>query len=326
MSEYKVKNLIGIPTDYSDPNNWAHLPKHADKPVDTFFIYPTLYINPAPDAPTLSPIEDQMFRLAVKANYKQGPLLFEDLTNLYEPYYRQSNLISFFGKTQQEILGLQLQEPRTDLYAALDYFFENYNNGRPFIIAGHSQGSIMVKLALKDYFMEHREYLSRMVAAYVVGFSVTEDDLIQGLKFAEGADDTGVIVSWNTEGPGNTENGVVLGNAVSINPLNWRRDDTYADASENIGDRLPIYDKDVALRAIGYKENKPGLADAQLDLERGVVVCTTLDEYYIKPIAPGMKNIFGHASLHLLDYMAYWENVRENVRTRIKAYFDRISG
>ena len=42
-----------------------------------------------------------------------------------------------------------------------------------------------------------------MVAAYVIGFSITADDLKinPALKFAEGEYDTGVIVSWNTEGP-----------------------------------------------------------------------------------------------------------------------------
>lgn len=24
---YKVENLVGVPIDYSDENNWAHLPK-----------------------------------------------------------------------------------------------------------------------------------------------------------------------------------------------------------------------------------------------------------------------------------------------------------
>ena len=50
---YKVMNLGGVPTDYSDKNNWAHLPENTDNAVDTFFIYPTLYVNPEPDAPTL---------------------------------------------------------------------------------------------------------------------------------------------------------------------------------------------------------------------------------------------------------------------------------
>ena len=48
------------------------------------------------------------------------------------------------------------------------------------------------------------------------------------LKFATGESDTGVIISWNTEGPrnveGNASNVVLLPNAISINPLNWKLD------------------------------------------------------------------------------------------------------
>ena len=80
-----------------------------------------------------------------------------------------------------------------------------------------------------------------MVAAYVIGFSITKEDLAACpyLKFASGENDTGVIVSWNTEGPKNAEenaqNVVVLPNGISINPLNWKLDETYAPASENLG-------------------------------------------------------------------------------------------
>lgn len=202
---YKVTNLVEVPTDYSDENNWAHLPENTDKAVDTFFIYPTLYFNPEPDAPAIAPIDNPILRETVNRFYNAMPVLFEDMTNLYEPFYSQSNFSTLAGKTPKEIVESQLREPRTDIYVALDYFFEHYNQGRPFILAGHSQGSAMLRIALCDYFKEHTEYLERMVAAYVIGFSFTSDDLNinPALKFAEGADDTGVIVSWNTEGPEN---------------------------------------------------------------------------------------------------------------------------
>ena len=323
---YKVMNLVGVPTDYSDKNNWAYLPENTDHAVDTFFIYPTLYINPEPDAPAIVPVEDPMFRDDVKDFYLDIPVIFEDLTNLYEPFYRQSNLCALSGKTPEELMEFQLREQRTDIYAALDYFFEHYNQGRPFILAGHSQGSLMLKIALCDYFREHTEYLERMVAAYVIGFSVTPDDLKinPALKFAEGADDTGVIVSWNTEGPENKneKNAVVLENAISINPLNWKRDDTYAPASENIGDRIPISEPG-SFKVSDIKVHKPGLADAQLDLERGVVVCTTLADQYVKADDLGADNVFGPASLHESDYAAYWDNIRENVMTRIDAFLNK---
>lgn len=325
MQKYRVTNLVGTPTDYSDKNNWAHLPEKADKEVDTFFVYPTVYINPAPGAPEIVPVDDAILRAGVRNNYAQAPLLFEDLTNLYEPYYRQSNLVAMLGKTPEQFTAFQCREQRTDLYAALDYFFENYNQGRPFILAGHSQGSVMLKIALHDYFREHTDYYERMVAAYIVGFSVTAEDLAISpyLKFAEGADDTGVVVSWNTEGPENKNayNCVVAKNAISINPLNWKRDDTYAPASENPGSRIPV--KNERFIVTDFKVDRPGLLDARVDTERGVVVCTTTADEYIKLPSPTARNPFGPASLHLLDYPGYWDSIRENVQTRINAYFKK---
>ena len=90
-----------------------------------------------------------------------------------------------------------------DISAALDCYFENCNGGRPFIIAGHSQGAAMTKFVLKNYFKEHPDCYERMVAAYVIGYSVTRGELEANphLKFATGEVDAGVIVSYNTEGP-----------------------------------------------------------------------------------------------------------------------------
>ena len=328
MSDYKITNMKGVPIDYSNKNNWVNLPENADKEVDTFFVYPTVYINPAPDAPTIVPVEDEMYREAVQVHFNEAPQAFIDLTNLYEPYYRQSNLSAIGALDQYEFMEYQMQEQRTDVYAALDYYFENYNDGRPFILAGHSQGSMMLKIALRDYFQEHTDYLERMVAAYVIGYAITTDDLEfnPALKFAEGPDDTGVIVSWNTEGPENKHEGniTVMKNAISINPLNWKRDETYAPVSENKGDRLPVVKENEFLPS-EFEPQRPGRADAKLDVERGVVVCTTLPERYVTPIDPSSGNLFGPASLHLIDYTAYWDNLRENVQTRMKAYLSRTS-
>ena len=91
-----------------------------------------------------------MIRKSVDDFYLQVPVLFEDLTNLYEPFYRQSNLCALTGRSHEELVEFQTHEQRTDIYAALDYFFEHYNQGRPFILAGHSQGSVMLRMAQED--------------------------------------------------------------------------------------------------------------------------------------------------------------------------------
>jgi hypothetical protein len=197
-----------------------------------------------------------------------------------------------------------------DIYRALDYYFENCNNGKPFMLAGHSQGSVWVCEILEDYMKDHPEYLERMVAAYPLGYSVTTNYLAANthLKFAERADDIGVIISYNVEGPGNknSSNMVVRGDPVAINPLTWTRDDTYAPAELNIGGLNYMYQPEV------------GLADAQLDLDRGVVVCTNVDPALYTTAFPAF---FGPESYHYYDYALYYGNLKLNIATRIAAYF-----
>ena len=171
----------------------------------------------------------------------------------------------------------------------------------------------MVKYVLKNYFKEHQDYYKRMVAAYPIGFSITKDDLEQYpyLKFATGESDTGVIISYNTEGPKNIEenarNVVVLPGAMSINPLNWKLDETYASASENKGSL--VHNKET-----GEREFVDLGVDAQINLARGVIVTNTT-----APVTEG-KDFFGPASFHENDYSFFYKNLQENVAKRIAAY------
>ncbi len=63
----------------------------------------------------------------------------------------------------------------------------------------------------------------------------------------------------------NAPNLVLLPNAISINPLNWKLDDTYAPASENQGSLVV----DAKNSTIGIGDLG---ADAQVVPSRGVVV------------------------------------------------------
>ncbi len=306
-----ITGLVGTPSDYSKEDNWLAIPEITHE-VDTFYLYPTCYTDDSEDAKPICDIDDETVKTQAQSIYESQATVFEESTNVFAPYYRQSNINQIAGMDNKEMEEFQKKEQRTDVYAALDYYFEHYNNGRPFIIAGHSQGSIMTRIALGEYMKVHPEYYERMVAAYVIGYSITSDWLKEHpyLKFAEGADDTGVIVSWNTEGPGNKgqKNLVVEDGAISINPINWKRDDTYASADENLGSRMLNEDT-------GSYEIKQGIADAQLDTGRGVVICTTNEVEYIPE-----TEIFGPESLHGNDYALYYENLRENIKTRVENY------
>ena len=305
---------VGEAPDYSKEGCWYRIPE-ITKDVDTFYIYSTMYFGANEGDPDCAPLDsaDVLGNIDVEHAIKSS--VFEDSTNLFIPFYRQAGMAFVLrdmektGSVDSAMSGI----PYHDIVSALDYYFENYNEGRPFVIAGHSQGAAILRMVLKDYFKEHPEYYERMVAAYAIGFSVTKEYLESSphLKFATGESDTGVIISWNAEGPRNAEenamNALVLPNAISINPLNWKLDETYASASENLGS-IVIDPKsgETEIRDIG--------GDAQVNLARGTVI-TNAD------VVPNeMHEYTGPQSYHQDDYSIFYNNIKDNVAKRIAAY------
>ena len=301
--------------DYSKAECWYQIPEIA-KDIDTFFVYPTDYMAANEGDPDFAPLDNPEMLEGVEFDHKAMASAYENSTNLFMPYYRQAGFryASESGKKTGDPRTAFATTPYDDVTAALNYYFENYNNGRPFIIAGHSQGSGIISLVLMKYFKEHPEYYERMVAAYLIGFSITKDYLEANphLKFATGESDTGVIISWNTEGPknveGNVSNGVVLPNAISINPLNWKLDETYAPASENLGSLvLNEETNELVIADIG--------ADAKVVLSRGVILTNADSE----PMVEGV-DFFGPQSFHNGDYTFFYNNIKDNVAKRVAAY------
>lgn len=308
--------------DYSVKDNWYQIPE-ITKDVDTFYIFATEYIATSFEegAPDYATIDNPEMRANAPMEYMAHSSVFEESTNVFAPFYRQSGL-RYAGEVWQKTGNIDAAitgMPYDDITDALDYYFENCNEGRPFIIAAHSQGSAMVKLVLKNYFKEHTEYYKRMVAAYVIGYAVTKDELDANphLKFAAGETDTGVIISWNVEGPKNAEvnasTAVLLPNAISINPLNWKLDDTYAPASENLGSYMPNAETGT------YEFTDVG-ADAQVLPGRGVVITHAEAEPVPEELAETACAFFGPDGRHADDYSFYYNNIKDNVAKRIAAY------
>ena len=296
--------------DYANADNWLSA-EDAGKDVDVVYFYPTTFSKVSDDAPDVADITDESMRSGAQRELKNQASVFIEDCNIYAPFYRQVNAAYALTLSDEEADDLLRYSASQDPSAALDYYFENYNNGKPFILAGHSQGSQILTMILSDYMKEHPEHYKNMIAAYVIGYSVTDKYLAANphLKFAEGADDTGVIISYNTEGPANKDqhNAVVTDGAISIDPINWKKDDTYASKEENLG----------SLNIDG--EIEKNLADAKIDLERGVVVCETADSA-VYAIPEAAHALFGPESYHGQDYGFYYMNLRENAKVRIEAF------
>lgn len=313
------------PLDYSDPSNWLIFENEPTKKVDAFWIYGTM--AQVSDLPNGRAEMTPQLKQALGYMSNRMSAIFKDFTNVYCFSYRQLA----FDTAQKANDGkdfldmIESSGVLDDVFAALDYYFENVNNGRPFILNGHSQGGAIIQKILEIYMKKHPEYLERMIAAYAVGFSVTKTWLKENphIKFAEGEADTGVMLSWNTEGPGATmPNLTIQPETVLINPINWKLDETPATKAENKGSRvnnleeLAMSGKPFTMDDVKDEIYEPGIADATIDLKRGALICTTVTNYI------DMKE-FGDKSMHLGDWDFYYKNISENMQKRTEAFLGK---
>ncbi len=300
------------PPNYAKASNWLARPAHVTKKVDVFYLYPTSYFKTSPSQPVITTINNPEMVAGAKTAFAGQATAFDTVANVYAPYYRQADAVTVLTSplaTQKKIIG---GTPSHDATAAFAYYMTHFNRGRPFILAGHSQGANVLEFLLSGYLEKHPAVYRRMVAAYVIGYGVTHSYLSQNrqLKFATGANDTGVIVSWNTEAPSLTiKNPVVNPGSIAINPITWTRSQSSASARQNVGSLLP--------NAAGALVKVAHYADARVNQSRGTIVCSTCS---VAKYAPGKPGGFPRGIFHTHDYAFYYFNIRKNAGNRINHY------
>lgn len=297
-------------TDYSLAAHWLSLPATV-KDVDVFYLYPTAWTKTEKDR-NICDIDNASMRAGSNAAFGRQATAFETIGNIYAPYYRQADALytlSLLPPGRELVVG---SAPTLDAVAAFDYYIKHFNKGRPFILAGHSQGANVLLNLLSGYLKDNPGVYDRMIAAYVIGYSVTDAFLAKNkhLKFATGAEDIGVIISYNTQDSAVAQgkNPVVLEHSLVINPINWTRGESVALASEGLGSFMPDPETKVLKKV-------PQYADAKIDTAKGALI-TTAD-------STGLFLGFGPGIFHSYDYLFYYFNIRDNAAKRVAKYLSR---
>lgn len=317
------KPFVGSAPDYSNPTLWLALPDTPSLPIDIIYLYPSACMDPT--APIICPIDHAGMIQGAKDYFIQQASIFENIGNIFCPYWRQVNGALLGGMSFQEVDNAEWAEPRTDVFAALDYYFSHLNEGRPYIIAGDSQGSRLLGMVLGEYMGVHPDFYENMICAYRIGDSMTRPYLeaYPHVKPAQAADDIGVCISWNTEGPENIGKPslVVAPEAVAINPLNWRTDETPAGEELCLGCLFPHFPGS----EMDILEEK---VSTVLNLKRGVVIVTNpeMSKYSVTESqgeeGKQFEPLFGPCSFHNCDYGFFYYNIKENVKLRVKKWFE----
>lgn len=298
--------------DYAEAEQWAYLETEESGAADVFFICPTVYSG-SEDSYNM-PLTDA----AVKGDFL-GAINMEkgiydgdgdENNRFFAPYYRQAglNVYELAEEEREPYLALAYE----DVKAAFLYYLEHYNEGRPVILAGFSQGADLSVRLLKDCFSEE-EVNDLLVACYAIGWRVTPEELADNphLRFAEGETDTGVIIAFNSEAE-SVEDSLIIPagtDTLAINPLNWRTDRVPAAKEDNLGACFTDYEGNILTEI-------PQLTGAYLDPVRGALKVTDVspEEY------PAGLSIFSDGVYHLYDYQFFYRNLQENVGARLDAY------
>ncbi|HIG43732.1 MAG: DUF3089 domain-containing protein [bacterium] len=298
--------------DYTLADHWAALPGREDladvlpqgnyvdvqttAEVDVFFVHPTTYLT---SDSWNQPLDNQKVNDFTDTTVMQGQAsVFNGCCRIYAPRYRQATIFSFMDQGDSGHRALDLAYE--DVKKAFRNFIETKNEGRPFILAGHSQGSKHADLLLKNEIVG-TPIESRLVAAYPIGFDI---DGSNGLPVCDSATQTGCQVSWNAVGM-NPETIISQENSICVNPLSWMADGQAISNDANLGA--------VNFSSGGHPE--PGAADAICDGPRLNVANIISGNFSARPM--------GFDNLHIFDYALFYINIRENAQQRVQAWLSQ---
>lgn len=312
------------PPDYALESSWAALPQTSSRAqsvppglepgdpalthqVDVFYLHPTSYFWRGHwNAPTTGWLTQTITGVTLAGSASA----FNGAGRIYAPRYRQLTL-SGFDIPESRVGGLAVAY--TDIRNAFEYFLENYNGGRPIILAGHSQGSRLILPLLTEFFDEG-DLRDRLIAAYPIGTWVhldPETRTTYGLPICEEATQSGCVATWRTFARGSEAASYVppeqtRGIDLCVNPLTWQANSEPAPASDDLGSiPLPLFRQ---------SRPQPGLVGAQ---------CVEGALYINRPEGFWYNLAESDGNYHAYDVELFYVNVRENAIARSRAWLSR---
>ncbi len=307
-SSEELRN-VNVSVDYSRPGNWIILPDAHTPPreVDVFYVYPTIVAHE--DHPYMDWSSPSVREKAVNIAAQQTGV-FSDIGTIYAPYYRQGEYFRVIreaaAKPEDQVytrLGIE------DIRKAFRYYLEHYNKGRPFILFGHSQGAMVLLELMKSEFRDPK-IRGRLVAAYLIGYPKMPKTFPDHphIRLARGACDTGVVICYNSESPDAVKSIFTGPDTYCINPLNWRTDDSKADASMNRG--AVFFDGKNHI--VSEEKN---FCSAVINPETGALI--------VVPAKPGKydSELMGKGVYHMNDIYFFYRNLADNARERVGAFW-----
>jgi hypothetical protein len=187
-----------IPTTALNPNGYGSTglsPVAKEPAVDCFYVYPTVSTDRGLNSDL---IVDNSEKLATQSQFAR----FASVCRTFAPIYRQMTLgavAAFAAGGNVDAAGALAYG---DVLAAWRNYISTRNNGRPFVLIGHSQGSLMLQMLIAREIETNPAVAARMKLAILPGFNllVPEGKLVGGTfkktPLCSSAGQIGCVISW----------------------------------------------------------------------------------------------------------------------------------
>ncbi|MCQ2067274.1 MAG: DUF3089 domain-containing protein [Bacteroidaceae bacterium] len=286
--------VLNYNTVYADPAMWYDNGRDTDTSrADVFYVLPSCnydWTDSLGEVHHHTCLTDSVQRVRMERSFPVADAIFGDSANFFSPYYRQISLNAW--AMDPEVRDELLQVTLADVRSAFSYYLEHWNGGRPFVLAGFSQGAFCALDLLQNM---SPEVADRMVAAYIIGYPVTQElmDRCERIRPAQGPDDTGVCIAFSTVSDRDAVTPLINGgNAMIVNPASWTTDILWHQLNDTVNVRI--------------------------DRDRNVLIADGVDaSRYVKP---RLKDMIPEGNLHLAELELYSALLKDNVKLRIRTY------
>ncbi len=167
-----------------------------DPPIDCFYVYPTVSNDPGLN----SDLNVQEERAVTQTQFAR----FASVCRTFSPIYRQMTI----GAIAAYAAGVDITQAGAIAYGDVAAAWRNYiatkNEGRPFVLIGHSQGSLMLQQLISREIENHPTLAARMKLAIIPGFDVLvpQGKLVGGtfkkIPLCSREGESGCVMSWTS--------------------------------------------------------------------------------------------------------------------------------
>lgn len=359
FSPTTCSGAVDFPVSEHVPDGVPTPPPECERAADLFFLHPTGYFGPLfnqwrpggakatggsdggnfdLDPGSIAADEQTDFwMLSTQAS------AFNGSCRVWAPYYRQ---VSILGLENEDSLSVAYG----DCKRAFQYFLSQVEDDAPVVLASHSQGGFHLKRLIEELVDPDPRLRARLVCAYLVGSRLPLSvfgTAFHHVREGRSASETGCVVGWDTlaERCGLLTRHLMTSEprCLCTNPITWR---SGWDADNEGGQKK-------AMAADGYL----GGVEVRLQMGRNLTWRETMgsrplgDEVKVLGLTTLVRPGFWAKSTdnglrvpnvpwdetgplssvqwllsgwyHCCDYQFFWHNVRENVRVRVKAWYDK---